>query len=178
MEEHYTNLFFGVILHVLLLFIFLTIFFWTVIRNVESKSLYQELDDNIKKGLKDVNIVSELENLGVSGTEIQEIQDIKKYYDGYFSVEDQTFKNNNSQLLLFNIVIIVLIAFSLFATIFVRYLICGQTLNFMEIIGENLLVLVLVGIIEYFFFMQIASKFVPVKPSYITEVIKKHIDGL
>lgn len=178
MEEHYTNLFFGVILHVLLLFIFLTIFFWTVIRNVESKSLYQELDDNIKKGLKDVNIVSELENLGVSGTEIQEIQDIKKYYDGYFSVEDQTFKNNNSQLLLFNIVIIVLIAFSLFATIFVRYLICGQTLNFMEIIGENLLVLVLVGAIEYFFFMQIASKFVPVKPSYITEVIKKHIDGL
>jgi hypothetical protein len=176
MEEHYTNLFFGVILHVLLLFIFLTIFFWTVIRQAESKSLYSELDGNIKTALKDVNLVSYLEqNVGMSSAEITQI---KNYYDGYFSFKDQTFENNNSQLLLFNIVIIVLIAFSLFASIFVRYLICGKSINLVEIISENLLILILVGAIEYFFFMQIASKFVPVKPSYLTDVVKKHLDGL
>ena len=178
MEEHYTNLFFSVILHVLLLFIFLTIFFWTVIRNAESKSLYTELNDTIDKTLKHVDIVSEIEKYEKSSISENTINNIRDYFDGYFSVEDQTYVNNNSQLLSFNVVIIILIAFSLFATIFVRYLICGKTINFLEIIGENIFILILVGAIEYFFFMQIASKFVPVKPSYLTDVVKNKLDGL
>lgn len=180
MEEHYTNLFFSVILHVLLLFIFLTIFFWTVIRNAESKSLYNELNQTIDKTFKNVNIMNLIQNQDVSlqENEIKIVNGIKKYFDGYFSVEDQTYKNNNSQLLSFNIIIIILIAFSLFATIFVRYLICGKTINILEIIGENIFILLLVGAIEYFFFMQIASKFVPVKPSYLTDVVKNKIDNL
>ena len=56
MEEHYTNLFFSVFLHVLLLFIFLTIFFWSVIKNAESKSLYNEIDKSVESGLKCVTI--------------------------------------------------------------------------------------------------------------------------
>lgn len=175
MEEHYTNLFFSVILHVLLLFIFLTIFFWTVIRNAESRSLYNELNNVIDKSFKNVNMVSLLEKNNIPKSKIT---DIRNYFNNYFSVENIAYKNNHSQVLTLNIVIIVMIAFTLFSTIFVRYLICGKTINFLEIIGENIFVLILVGAIEYFFFIKIASKFIPVKPSYLTEVVKKRIDEL
>ena len=103
---------------------------------------------------------------------------VKNYFDGYFSKEDSTYKRNNSQLLQFNIVIIVLLFLGLVATIFVRYLICGKTLNFGEIIGENILILIFVGAIEYYFFMNVASKYVPVKPSYMPSVIQKKINEL
>lgn len=182
MEEHYTNLFFSVFLHVLLLFIFLTIFFWTVIRHTESNSLYKELDDSIDKGLKCVQLKEflpkEASNTPIESYVENNEKDIKTYFDGYFSKEDSTYKRNNSQLLQFNIVIIALLFLGLLATIFVRYLICGKVLNFGEIIGENLLILVFVGAIEYYFFMNIASKYVPVKPSYMPSVVQKKINEL
>lgn len=181
MEGHYTNLFFSVFLHVLLLFIFLTIFFWSVIKNTESHSLYSEIDNSINSGLKCVNI-----NEFFPKTESEKIEsfiennekEVKNYFDGYFSKEDSTYKRNNSQLLQFNIVIIVLLFFGLLATIFVRYLICGKTLNLGEIIGENILILIFVGAIEYYFFMNVASKYVPVKPSYMPSVVQKKINEL
>lgn len=175
MEEYYTNLFFSVVLHVLLLFIFLTIFFWTVISKAESKSLYNELNNTIDKGFKNINVMSTLEEKGIPKSKIS---DIKKYFNNYFSNENIAYENNNKQILTLNIVIIVLITFSLLSMIFVRYLLCGKSINILEIIGENILVLLLVGAIEYFFFIKIASKFIPVKPSYLTEVVKKHIEKL
>lgn len=183
MEEHYTTLFFSVFLHVLLLFIFLTIFFWTVIRHTESHSLYNELDDSIDKGLKCVQLKEFLPPEASKSSMIESYvesneKDIKNYFDGYFSKEDSTYKRNNSQLLQFNIVIIALLFLGLLATIFVRYLICGKVLNFGEIIGENLLILIFVGAIEYYFFMNIASKYVPVKPSYMPSVVQKKINEL
>jgi len=181
MEEHYTNLFFSVFLHVLLLFIFLTIFFWSVIKNAESKSLYNEIDKSIDSGLKCVTInefFPKDEGDAIESYIEDNERGVKDYFDGYFSKEDSTYKRNNSQLLQFNIVIIVLLFLGLVATIFVRYLICGKTLNIGEIIGENILILIFVGAIEYYFFMNIASKYVPVKPSYMPSVIQKKINEL
>jgi hypothetical protein len=36
----------------------------------------------------------------------------------------------------------------------------------------------MVGAIEYFFFMNIASKYVPVKPSYLPSVVKSELEKL
>lgn len=175
MAEYYTNLFFSVILHVLLLFIFLTIFFWTIIRNSESRSLYNEIDGIIDKSFKNINMTSLLEKNNIPKSEVT---NIKNYFNNYFSTQDIAYENNHSRILTLNIVIIVMIAFTLFSTIYVCYSICGKSINVLEIISENIFILLLVGAVEYFFFINIASKFIPVKPSYLTEVVKKHIDKL
>ena len=65
-----------------------------------------------------------------------------------------------------------------FACIFVRYIFCGRSINWLEVISENIIILLLVGGIEYYFFMNIASKYVPVMPSYLPNVVKNKINKL
>ena len=165
--SNYINLFFSIYMHITLLFIFLTIFFWTVISKTESDSINNEINNNIKDGLKDIHISK---NIFTD----ESLNYMKKYYQG----QDDTVVKNNDQLLQFNIAFIVILLIGLFGCIFVRYVICSKNFDIWEVILENILVLILVGAIEFYFFMNIASKYVPVLPSYLPNVVKNKIDKL
>ena len=167
MHEYYVNLFFSVFLHVMLLFIFLTIFFWTVISKTESKSLYSEINKGIDSNISNIHFSDNI-------LTPEAVKILKSYYSG----KNETVERNNTMLLEFNIVIIVFIFIAFLITYAVRRIFCKQSINFTEVIGENVLILVLVGIIEYFFFMNIASKYVPVLPSFLPNVVKKSIANL
>jgi hypothetical protein len=145
----------------------LTIFFWTVISKTEAKTINNEIVGGIKDGLKDVHISDQI--FTNNGAEY-----LRKYYQG----QDSTVTRNNRNLLNFNIAFIVLLLIGFFACIFVRYIFCDRSINWLEVIGENILILILVGGIEYYFFMHIASKYVPVMPSYLPSVVKEKIDSL
>lgn len=190
MSEHYTNLFFSALLHSILLFILLSGLFWLVISKIESHALYTEINHGIDESLKcittdklisesfDNNSTIENEANIINGIIKDNINNLKDLSDKYYSGEDYTFKHNNSQLIKFNIIIIILLIFVFIIAVFVRYMTCNQTLNFKEIIGENMLILLFVGGIEYYFFMNIARKFVPVKPSYMPSIIQKNINNM
>lgn len=165
--EYYINLFFSIYLHVFLLFSFLTLFFWTVISKTESNSINNEVVSGISEGLKNVRISDKIFTPEISNYMV-------KFYEG----ENMTVKRNNDVLLKFNITIIVLLLVGLFSSFFVRYIFCGKNINWFEVIGENAIILLLVGAIEYYFFMNIASKYVPVMPSYLPNVFKNKIDSL
>jgi hypothetical protein len=165
--DHYINFFYSVYLHVFLLFCFLTIFFWTVISKTEAKSLNREITNGIDQGLKNVHISDKL-------FDKSEQEYMRQYYKG----KDSTVTRNNTHLLQFNIAFIVMLLIGFLASIFVRYVLCGKNINWLEVIGENVIILLLVGGIEYYFFMNIASKYVPVMPSYLPNVVKKKIDSL
>lgn len=165
--EYYINFFYSVYLHVFLLFCFLTIFFWTVISKTEAKTLNKEIVSGVTKGLKNVRISNQIFTPGA-----------QKYLDRYYEGQDSTVARNNKNLLQFNIAFIVMLLIGFFACIFVRYIFCGRSINWLEVIGENIIILLLVGGIEYYFFMNIASKYVPVMPSYLPNVVKKKIDSL
>ena len=167
MQEYYVNLFYSVFLHVTLLFIFLTIFFWTVISKTESKSLYSEIYKGIDNTIGKINLPSGI------------LPDpTLKILESFYSGKNQTVERNNSMLLEFNIVIIVFLFLAFLITYAVRRLFCKQSINFTEVIGENILILALVGIIEYFFFMNIASKYVPILPSFLPNVLEKSLNNL
>ena len=165
--EYYINFFYSVYLHVFLLFCFLTIFFWMIISKTEAKTLNREIVSGITEGLKNVRISNQI---FTSNAE----EYLKKYYEG----QDSTVVRNNRNLLQFNIAFIVMLLIGFFACIFVRYVICGKNINWLEVIGENIIILLLVGGIEYYFFMNIASKYVPVMPSYLPNVVKDKIKKL
>jgi hypothetical protein len=165
--EYYINLFFSVYLHVFLLFCFLTVFFWQVISKTEADSINNEIVRGINSNLKNVHISKDLFKTEAANY-------LRKFYEG----ENSVVERNNKQLFSFNISFIVLLFIGFVACIFVRYVFCGQSINWFEVITENLIILVLVGAIEYYFFMNIASKYVPVLPSYLPNVVKSEFDKL
>jgi hypothetical protein len=165
--QHYINLFYSVYLHIFLLFCFLTLFFWLVISKMESKNINKEIISGIKNGLKNVNISDQILTPDLKN-------DFEKFYDGM----DHTVERNNSQLLQFNISFIILLLIGFLGCVFVRYMFCKRGFDVFEVIGENILILILVGGIEYYFFMTIASKYVPVMPSYLPNVVRKKINSL
>lgn len=165
--EYYINFFYSIYLHVFLLFCFLTIFFWMIISKTEAKTLNKEIISGVTNELKNVSISNKIFTLNG-------VNYLKKYYEG----QDSTVARNNKNLLQFNISFIVMLLIGFFACIFVRYIFCRKSINWGEVIVENLIILLLVGGIEYYFFMNIASKYVPVMPSYLPNVVKKKINKL
>lgn len=155
-----SNLLISVTLHVVLLFIFLSILFWTVISPAESQSFDSELDKSIDNIDYEEKVPSE----------------VKNYLLSVYNNKDITQDKNNSLLFTMNISIIVIL-FILLITQIVFHTLQGGTVNYREIISENIVILIIVGIIEFFFFRNIASHYIPVKPSYMTEVIKHSIDS-
>tara|TARA_A100001015_G_C15042776_1_gene740958 strand:- start:3396 stop:3896 length:501 start_codon:yes stop_codon:yes gene_type:complete len=165
--EYYINFFYSIYLHIFLLFCFLTIFFWTVISKTEGKTINNEIVSGVNDGLKNFHISNQIFT-------DNDVKYLEKYYQG----KDSTVTRNNKNLLQFNIAFIVMLLIGFFACIFVRYIFCRRNINWLEVIGENLIILLLVGGIEYYFFMNIASKYVPIMPSYLPNVVKSKIDDL
>lgn len=162
--ESYSHIFFSIVLHIFLLFSFLSIFFWTIISDLETKTLYNEIFNGLDNILKDVNIPKDLFT-----------DDVYNYLKARFSGQDITLTKNNDLLFKFNITIIVLLFVIVLVTYFVKYFICGQSMEIGTIIIENVIVLIFVGLIEYYFFTDFASKYVPIKPSYLPTLLKDEL---
>lgn len=151
-----SNLLISVTLHVFLLFVFLSILFWTVISPTETQSFTSKLD----KSINDLNYTETVP------------KEVKEYLLAIYNTDDITQNKNNSMLLLLNITIIVLLFIILITQIIFHHL-RGGTVEYGKIILENIIILIFVGIIQFLFFKNIASHYIPVKPSYMTDVIKK-----
>ncbi len=165
--SNYINLFYSVYLHLFLLFVFLSIFFWTVISKTESRAINNEMTRSIKAGLK---------NFKLPNNYVTESNG--SYLLGLYKGKDRTVERNNNQLLEMNFSIAIIIFIGLLATIFVRYVFCGKLFDIFEVLSENALILIIVGAIEYYFFTRIASKYVPVKPSYLPQVVKEKLNSM
>lgn len=152
------NLLISVTLHILLLLIFLTIFYWLVISKTESKALNKEL----------INSINSIQD------QIEIDPSIKTFLLNLYSSKDITQDKNNDILLLLNIVLIV----ALFIILVLEIYLSGPKVNFKNILIENLWILLFVGGIEYTFFNSIAAKYVPVKPSYMTDIIAEKIKNI
>ena len=155
-----SNLLINVTLHVFLLFVFLSILFWTVISPTETKFLTSELN----KSINDIDYQEEVP------------KEVKDYLLAIYDTKNITQNKNNSMLLLLNVTIIVLLLIILVTQIIFHHL-RGGTVEYGEIILENIIILAFVGIIEFLFFRNIASHYIPVKPSYMTNIIKQNIDN-
>ena len=165
----YINIFYSVYLHIFLLFCFLTIFFWLVISKTEKKSLNNEINSGIKNNLKNITFSNKLFT----------DEDVD-YFEKYYKDQDLNVSRNNKNLLQFNIafIILLLIGFICSVYIIVKFGSKNNAVNWWEVIVENIIILLLVGGIEYYFFMAIASKYVPVMPSYLPNVIKNRIKNI
>lgn len=164
-----TTLFVSIILHVLILFFFLSVFFRMYISKLETQKFQYEINDIISNNLNNSLIQYDQNNNEQLKQFINkpDNQMVLSVLNTMYSNQDAVTQNNNDWVFKFNIVLGVLILTSFIITIGIIYLSCDKCVSLMNIILENIITFIFVGIIEFLFFTQIAFKFIPIPPSLL-----------
>jgi hypothetical protein len=162
-----TNLF----LHFLILYTFLTIFFMTFIAKVSTQAFNHEVTHLINEGLRDkFNNIKKNLNMDLI-KKILPVDKVKKLLEK----EDKAVEAHNKGLINLTIVTALLLWVSFATVVYILINNCNSKLEIGTIFLENLIIFSFVGIGEYFFFTRVATKFVPVEPSFIS---KKFFEGI
>ncbi len=148
--------------HVFILLTFLTIFFFKYIAGLteshidsEMQSLVQEQTDQL------LTLVDEKDTRKLIRWDFVSVYADKMIFESKDNLSFITENNKNlydnsmCALLMMGLVIVVLVAYFVFR---------GVNLRLKFILMENLVIFAFVGMIEIYFFMNIASKYIPVLP--------------
>ena len=184
MNNRYYNINFSldIALHVLILFTFLTIFFFAYVSKLEKQTLDDTISnsvaDNTDTLLTDINQLSQKYNIKINWDVINKIAaTLIKNSQG----EVPQIRENNDRLYKGSMIAII-VGFILFMStiIFLKYYM-KYDIHIGHILLMNLIIFSITGLIEYFFFTKVASKYVPVMPNEISDTmlerIKHNIDN-
>lgn len=159
----------NVLLHCILLFTFLSLFFFLYISKVEEGVFQSEvgnlIDDSIKSSVLNNPQTQQL---------LKPLIPVLKRYEKIYETDTDFTKERNRSIQFtagFVIIFLVGILITIIATLYVG---CNHELEIKGILLENIVIFMFVGIIEYIFFTKIAVHFIPVVPSLmVTTVINK-----
>ncbi len=153
----------NILLHVFILFTFLTVYFFFKIAKVTETTLNNELgqlvDENMQKALNDLST----EDKKALKESLKDL-DLKGLMDYYNRPDHVMVVNNNWDLLTALLIIIGLFLVFLVSIVILKY-VCKKNINITHIIGENIAVFSLVGVIEVLFFLNVGMKYIPILPS-------------
>jgi hypothetical protein len=167
----------NIIIHVFILFCFLSVFFVMYITKIAKKSFDKEISHPIEDGLGEQFRKIKPDNK-------EKIKNVTKYLNfdnliNYYSEPTKDYTTNNKWL---NVVIVMINVFMVIliiaAYLFVKKS-CNQCVPIGSIIGENLIIFGFIGLVEFMFFKYIAIKYIPVQPSVLVksaiDALKKHV---
>ena len=183
---------FNISLHCIILFTFLSIFYWGYIIYQESAGIEELLRLNVinrlDRELQDskIKISDQLTNLlksdgkippavgyAIDKTNVDIYKPIikntlKKIVSSENRVQDQLFNNNHSIYMLLNFIIFMIILIISMCIVFYLYT-NNYDIDYKTIILENIAIIILVGTVELIFFKLIASKYEPLDDKDINE---------
>lgn len=177
--EPEANYIFNTVLHVLILFTFLNVFFFTFASKLISKSIQKELDGIIDKQV--YKILDQLDTmekrLGVDGVVFNwsEIDKLAKKIESNAQGVLPEIVKSNARLKKLGLGIIISILILLILIYVYFRVINGYHINLKEIIAENIIIFGFVALLEFIFFTKIASKFIPVTPNFVSMSILERI---
>ena len=160
-EEFVLDAFF----HIFTLSLILGLFFFFVVAKLERENLQNEMEDGIKKGLDNIT------NYPTNPVLSEQLTTMTKLYEK----ENEADKVYNQGLIYQCLTILVLLLFGLVCVFLTMRWSAHKCPNLGRIVLQNLLLFGAIGVIEFLFFQHIASKFVPVMPSYMAEVISEEL---
>ncbi len=168
-----------ILIHVFILASILSIFFLLVIVPIEKSELNNEVHDNIQKGIQPIiqqaeKIINDNNIFNASADQKSKefVRRLHKYYEG----ENEVNKTYNEGLVTSLIIVLLFLLTGIIVIYFAYKNSCGKCPPIFSLIGENLLLFAIIGIIEYLFFIEIASKYIPIKPSLIIDTVNSSLD--
>jgi len=161
------------ILHIAILFTILSVFFIYYISHIEEKAYQKEVDDLVNHEIKPT-----LDNLPPQNKAV--IHNILRPIP--FEIIELPYQTTSKYVLFNNkwlkiqIWLVVAFLFSILVSLLLLYYLrCPGKLDFIGVLVENALIFMFVGCIEIGFFIYIAAKYIPVKPSLMTDVFIKGV---
>ena len=154
----------NIIIHVLILFTFLTVFYFFY-----ASKLIKDSFDNELKHLIESNINNLYDKYDISPSQIalsSKFIDIDKFIkiyqqpDTYVSEHNKWVERSAYYMIFGGLFILITI-------IVILYFNCNQCTPIWDILLENIIVFTFVGIFEYMFFVKVAFKYVPAPPSLL-----------
>jgi len=181
MSEYFNGeFFFNIALHVTFLFLFLSIFFLGYAKNIESRAINNEINHIINNAFS--GVVTNNNNTTIkkiyNKLPKKNIDYFFNYYTQFFSLDDPERKALNNELtkniIHINVLLIIILIF------FVIVLLTTNSITIGEIghvVLENFLTFILIGIVEYVFFSQVALNYVPSLPSDLYKGILSNLQS-
>jgi hypothetical protein len=177
--EKHANDVINILLHIIILFIFLSLFFFKYISKITEKSVQNELTNIIKKevpiildNINNFNLLLNKNNINILNW--------KNIYNKTNDLYNKSNKklpeivDNNNKLKKYSIIISILLIILWFMLLI--YFKCQNiNINIISIIRDNIVLFIFIGIIEFLFFKNIASHYIPVEPDFVAITILDRI---
>jgi len=167
----------NVVIHILILFTFLTVFFIFFVTKLTKDMFENEIshliDDNMGGMIDNLDI--ETKQKLILFTKVVPLEKLIKKFDEpseYVLEHNKWVKLSAITACIIGVVVLVLILYILYNT-------CGQCIPLKHILMENAIVFACVGVVQYLFFTRVALKFVPAPPSLlVSSLINKFKSGI
>ena len=156
-----------IFIHSIILVLILSGVFWGLIAPLEKKNFKKEINSQVENAVNQYVIKNKRELIKNTNPQIDEINEKLNLLMRFYDSEDETTTMYNEWLYRVNIIIIVLMLISFIILLLVLKYNCKKCVPVMTIFFENIILFACIGVIEYLFFINIATKYVPVKPSYM-----------
>ena len=156
-----------IFIHIIILLAVLSIGFWTIIAKSEKDNLQGQVENQIDNLIDNYKAKGDEQKI-LASIDYNKLSNI---YDGKPSKE---VKDSNKSLLKLNIIIIGMLFFTFIMIWIILNINCGKCIPVGKIFIENIGLFIIIGIIEVLFFINIATKFVPVEPSFMVNTVINH----
>lgn len=161
---------FDILIHVSILALVLTVFFWTVIQPIAKRAIDKELTKGIQTIFDKINIQIPENQSFVKSAACVALEELNTKY----SKPDVATESKNKWLLGANIMAVCILFATLAGAWLTLFYSCKKKVSLGLLIGENILLFGIIGLVEAAFFIFAAQKFIPVPPSTMgTTFIKK-----
>jgi hypothetical protein len=160
-------------LHVLILFVFLSVFFFQYASKLASDSINNALGSVIDTQVdKLLDTVEEVDNMTTKyDIDWQEVDKLAKNVEESSEDDLPEIEKTNKQLKKIAMIMSIVLL-SIFVSFYVYFrFIKGLKVSLTSVIIENLIFFSFIGVIEYLFFVKIAAKYVPVTPDFVSTTL-------
>jgi len=142
-----------------------------VIKKIAKEAITNEINSNINESFDKfkTNMTPEQRNFAKQFATANKIplDILTKMY----SRDNIILTSSNEWLYSMNIMYLTLLIVILTTIILVTYMSCMINVPWMQILKENIVLFICVGVVEYLFFTNIALKFIPIEPSLIVNTV-------
>ena len=164
--SYIASLIFNISLHCIILFSFLSIFYWNYILDEESEAINELIETNLFDKIHEFLNKNKDKHQGATLL-LKNTFDLdyarmslKKALYQENKIQDELFNNNHDKYKLINLSI-ALVLYIIFILILFYLVYKGYKIDYNHIIIENIIIIILIGLIEAIFFTFIAKKYIP-----------------
>ena len=177
METKKTEIFFKLLLHILILFTLLSGLFWIIISKIQTEMITTAISNSLISAISNYKKTLPSSQEGLSFFKIPD--DVKNAIIASYSTPDEKMSMNNEYvkkmcyiyIIMFILIILTFLGTLYFSCEYKDFPLCFN-------LTENIIIFTFVAVLEAVFFYKIALKYAPILPSDINKIILSELNKL